>query len=415
MYERHINNVLLHILSPYGKLVLMNKTLCFLILCVYLPQFGFGYSWDENDTTLKNNVSLSVSYSPFSVLATNDFLRTQNLAGSPIRSGMAFSAEVMFQTTGKKYWHQLFNFPKYGFGLTHLSFNETDELGSPIAAYVFFESAIYKWKKSRLDWAFDIGFAFGWNAYNPIDNPYNTVLGAPQSIYANASLLYRYDISPRLGVSAGLGVSHASNGAIKMPNYGLNMFMPKVGVTYDLNAVETPSKTRILPPFVPSNEFSITAAVGTKQIDASGSGNDSIKKEFTNVDFTIYNVVFLYQRQVSRLSKVGVGIDFTVDPSDNADGLVHGDMNSTFPAPPSERNKIALVLSYELMIGKLSVLVQPGFYFYRSTHDPTPFFYQRIGAHYQVYKGIYVGTALRAVNFGQADWVEFSAGYKISF
>jgi hypothetical protein len=104
-----------------------------------------------------------------------------------------------------------------------------------------------------------------------------------------------------------------------------------------------------------------------------------------------------------------------MDPSDNAQGLVDGDNNATYPPPFSETAKLALVISYELNIGRLSLILQPGFYFYRTTHDPTPFFYQRIGTRYDIFKGFYLGASLRAVNFGQADWIELSAGYKIKF
>ncbi len=389
-----------------------------LILFIALISFSFwsrGQNQYSIDSTLKSNTSIRVGYSPSRVIATNDFLRTENKNGSPITQGHAISAEIIFQTTGRKYWHQLYNFPKFGFGITHLWFPQTNELGSPIGLYSFLESPIQKWKKSDLNWVFDFGIGLGWNAYDSLTNPYNVLLGSTGSFFANFSVVYHYQFNKRFGADASIGFTHSSNGALKMPNYGINILYPRLALTYHLKSVQQLPKPRKLPPFIPNNEISLTYALGTKQIDVTGSDNDSLKQEFKSTNFQLYSIILMYQRQVSRLSKVGIGLDFTMDPSDNADGLVTGDLSSEYPPDFAEKVKFAIVLSYELAIGKLALICQPAFYFHRTTHDPTPFFYQRIGTRYDIYKGIYAGASLRAVNFGQADWVEFTVGYKAKF
>lgn len=386
-----------------------------LLFCLFIQLKGKAQIGYAVDTTKKSDVSFRLGYSPSNIIATNDFLRTQNKAGSPITQGHAFSTEIIFQTNGRKYWHQLYNFPKFGFGLTHMQFPQTNELGSPTGIYSFLESPIKKWKNAELNWLFDFGVALGWNAYDSASNPYNVLLGSSGSVFANFSFIYHQNITKKIGIEGSIGFTHSSNGALKMPNYGINIFSPRIALTYRLQEeIGLPIK-RILPKLEPTNEVSLTYSLGTKQIDVSGAGNDSISNQFRGTNFTVYNVVLLYQRQISRLSKIGAGLDFTVDPSDNAHGIVSGDLSATYPPEFSQKAKLALILSYELAIGKLALILQPGFYFYRTTHDPTPFFYQRIGTRYDIYKGFYAGASLRAVNFGQADWIEFSVGYKVKF
>ena len=391
------------------------KVHLFIILLTTCYNSGYSQNNYHIDKETHSIPSVRLGYSPMRVIATNDFLRTKNKNESPITQGNTFAAEIVFQTTGRKYWHQLYNFPKFGFGINSMSFPQTDELGSPISLYSFLESPIFKWKNSQINWVFNFGMALGWNAYDSISNPYNQLIGSSGSVYANFSIIYHQNLTQRLGAEASIGFTHSSNGALKMPNYGINIFAPRLSLTYCLNDYKAEQRVRKLPDLDPTNEISLTYSLGTKQIDVSGSKNDSIVNLFRHENFTVYNFVLLYQRQVSRLSKVGAGIDFTVDPSDNAHGLISG--NELAPYPPSfnQKAKVALVLSYELAIGKLALVLQPGFYLYRTTYDPTPFFYQRIGTRYDLYKGFYAGASLRAVNFGQADWIEFSIGYKVKF
>ena len=362
----------------------------------------------------KSHISFRLSYGHMKVIPTNDFLRTKNKKGEPITQGHNVSTEVVFQTNGKKDWHQLYNFPKFGFGLQYMWFPQTNEIGNPVAAYALLEGPIHRWDNSYLDWGFHFGVALGWNPQDSLANPHNVLLGSVGSLYAHLGIIYHHNIGAKFGIDASLGFSHGSNGALKMPNFGINLLDPRIGLTYSLNAEKPTLKPHTLTDFEGNNEVSLTCAIGTKQIDVSGS--DSLNQaRFGEMSFTVYNLVLLYNRQISRRSKIGIGFDFTVDPSDNAHGLVVGDQNSTYPPEFNEKAKFAIVIAYELSIGKLSLVLQPGFYLYRTTHDPTPFFYQRVGTRYDIYKGFYLGASLRAVNFGQADWIEFSAGYKVKF
>ena len=373
-----------------------------------------GKESQVDSAKVNSHISFRVSYGLMKVLATNDFLLTDNMTGQPITYGNNVCTEVIFQTNGKKDWHQLYNFPKFGFGLQYLWFPQTNELGSPLAFYSFLEGSIHRWENAQLDWSFNFGGAIGWNPYDEVSNPYNVLLGSTFSLYAHIGVLYHQNISKRMGLEASLGLSHGSNGALKMPNFGINLLDPRIAITYNLDSEKPALKPHNLQPFVGHNEISLTYGMGTKQIDVSGSDSTN-QARFGGESFPVYNFVLLYQRQISRRSKIGGGIDFTMDPADNANGLVVGDENSTYPPSFDETAKFALVLSYELSIGKLALILQPNFYFYRTTHDPKPFFYQRIGTRYDIYKGFYLGASLRAVNFGQADWIEFSAGYKIKF
>lgn len=375
---------------------------------------GFGQDSIQLNRAPSLFPTFRISYGHGRVLPTNDFLRTANNNNAPITQQRNVGAEIIFQTSSKKEWHQLFGFPKLGLGLQQTWYPQTDELGSPMALYAIIESPIHKWANSQLDWAFHFGLNMNWNPYDLENNPNNLIIGSKTTFYAHLGVIYHQNIGERFGLDASLGMTHGSNGAIKMPNAGINIFDPRIAITYDIQNEKPNLLSQKLSGFEGSNELSLSYGMGSKQLDITNA--DSINQaKFGGQNFTVYNFVLLYHRQVSRLSRVGAGIDFTIDPADNANGQLYGDTNSTYPAPFNEKAKLAILLSYELCLDRLSLIIQPGFYFYRTTHDPKPFFYQRIGVRYQVYKGFYTGVSLRAVNFGQADWVEFTIGYKLKF
>lgn len=392
----------------------MIKQILFVISLFYLVA---NTGWTQDSTVTKKAkpiISFRASYANMYVVPTHDYVRSENITGQAITDGRNVSAEMLIQTNGSKDWHQLYNFPKYGFGLQYLWFPQTDEIGSPLAAYAMLEGPIKRWNKSYLSYKFHFGFSYGWKPYDEETNPYNYLMGGPLAIYAHIGALYHYNLGKRWGVEASIGFSHASNGNLKQPNFGINFLDPRIALTYQLQDEQPIPKPKKLKPFVPNNEISLAFAAGTKQLNVFGTDSTSQAK-FGTKSFTVMSWVLLYQRQISRRSRIGAGIDFTIDPSDNAHGIVVGNKDATYPSPFYQQAKWALVLSYELSVGKLALVLQPGFYFYRTTFDPTPFFYQRIGAKYDLYKGIFVGTCLRAVNFGQADWVEFTVGYKYKF
>jgi hypothetical protein len=70
--------------------------------------------------------------------------------------------------------------------------------------------------------------------------------------------------------------------------------------------------------------------------------------------------------------------------------------------------------SSELVIDKLSLVIQPGFYLYRmKSADMTPEYYQRIGVKYLFLKNTFFGINLRAYNFYQSDFIEWTIVHRL--
>jgi len=77
---------------------------------------------------------------------------------------------------------------------------------------------------------------------------------------------------------------------------------------------------------------------------------------------------------------------------------------------------LSIYPSYELVIDRLSIILQPGFYLYRKkTADLSPAFYQRIGVKYHFWKDYFAGVSLRAYQYHVSDFIEWNIGRRIKW
>ena len=102
---------------------------------------------------------------------------------------------------------------------------------------------------------------------------------------------------------------------------------------------------------------------------------------FKGVYYPVYGISLGYNRQVSYKSKIGFGIGFDYFGAANSSiSLLNGNLRIMMPTFP-EGFEVSIFPSYELVIDRLSLILQPGFYIHRRSYEgQTPWTYQRIGS-----------------------------------
>ena len=142
---------------------------------------------------------------------------------------------------------------------------------------------------------------------------------------------------------------------------------------------------------------------------------DTITK-YKGVYYPVYGFTSVVNRQVNYKSKLGVGMCLSYDGSYNSMVFVtNGELE---PREGFQGNKLSLSVfpSYELVINKLSVVIQPGFYVLRKhLINKEPSTYQRLGLHYQLGTNLFAGISLRAYNYHVSDFIEWTLGYRLAF
>lgn len=358
-----------------------------------------------------------LSYQKGTVFPTNTFLKGQNNQLEPVKEMSAYSFSFGKQTIGKHYWQENYQYPYIGGGIYVISFGEhAAEFGTPIAAYGFISAPFVRRKKWAFNYDIQLGLAFNWNPYNPISNPNNISIGAKKSVYIDLGAHLDYQFNDNFSMELGATLSHFSNGALKKPNFGLNTFAPRLSIAYQLDNSQAHFIVADNPPkFQPKIEWNIHVFAGLTNVIFDSLQIDVIEKH-EGVNFPTFGISSSINRQISPKSKIGVG--FTLGYHTFYHAAVSVVQNDVEITSAKFSNKIAFSVfpSYELVIDRLSIIVQPGFYLYRSPiNDNNPLFYQRLGVKYHLKGNLYIGVNLRAFNLHVSDFIEWNVGYRLDW
>jgi len=363
----------------------------------------------EKDSTAKI-YSIQLSYQNGYVFPTNDFVRGINAENDTISAFQTFSAIFIKQTLGNKLWEQLYCYPEYGLGVYVADFYNPEEIGNPIALYGYFKAPFYRWKKVTLNYELGLGVAFNWKSYSPA-NPYNIAIGAPLTVYFDLGATVQYKLTNRLFTNVGFSLTHFSNGKLKSPNYGLNTIAPKVSLKYRLSATPVSFLKKDVPPFRPKNEFYLSAYTGIKNILYDSLNVDASEK-YEGESYYIFGISLVFNRQICYKSKIGLGLSASYNGSLDAQVAVDNGELKVTPGPFADHLQVSIYPSYELVINKFSVVIQPSVYLYRKKlKNQTPLFYQRVGLKYNMLHNFHVGVNLRAYKFYVSDFIEWNIGY----
>ena len=370
----------------------------------------------SKDTTLRkeNSYLLRGFYERGSVFQTNDFVRGINLEHRPITDFQSFSLQFSIQTRGEKEWQQLFAYPDWGFGVAVADFHNPEEMGLPIAAYAFVNAPFKRWGKLSLNYDIALGLTFNWKRFNPITNQYNIAIGAGETVYINAGIGFEYLFLSRYRIGFGVSLEHYSNGALKKPNYGINTIAPRVSVAYSLENKNQPFIQQEITPNEKRVTLLTTVYTGLKNV-LFDTLNLSLKKRYNGVYFGVFGLQTLFTYQISHKSRIGAGISISYDGSVNARIAIDNGEIEPVDLPVNEQIRLSIYPSYELVMNRFSLLIQPGIYIYRKQFShQVPTFYQRIGLNYQIGKHLVTGVNLRAYNFYISDFIEWHIGYKMN-
>ncbi len=388
----------------------------FLLLLVILP-FSIVINAQKDSVNNhikwhKNKLSLTIAYINGVVAPTNVFVRGSNQNSVLIDDFEALNIKLGTQTTGENLQEQLFNYPLWGVGFKALNFNNINEIGLPMALYGYVDIPLLRINRFTINADLGFGVSFNWRSFNPVTNQYNIALGLGQAFMSDGGLTMNYGLTKHVDLVAGFNFSHYSNGAIKLPNFGINSYAPKIGLKY--NFYERPEFIKkVIPKFKPRGEWVLSAFAGMKNIIFDSVSVDIMEK-YEGVFFPIYGFSALYNVQVNNFSKIGVGATFNYNGSVAAQVAIENNELDEVDGPFADKLQISIYPSYELCIDKISVMLQPAFYIYRKKYSTmSPIFHQRISIDYQINDQLFAGITLRDFAM-HADFIEWTLGYRLN-
>ena len=174
---------------------------------------------------------LGLDVSPGALFRTDDFFKGANAAGKEFGTTLSVHLKYAFQFGPETRFGRNYPFTYQGVGLGYNTFFNSAEVGTPVALYVFQHARIAALtERLSLDYEWNFGLSFGWKPFDERTNPFNTVVGSKINAYINLGLMLNWRFAPRWSLTAGVGLTHFSNGNTRYPNGGVNLIGGRVGL-----------------------------------------------------------------------------------------------------------------------------------------------------------------------------------------
>lgn len=310
----------------------------------------------------------------------SDAIEVNFLAGKVIKHTEKFSAPVpdlstsldiawVKQTTGVKDWEQRRKFPIWGVGATLVHYGIDSIYGNAFGLYPFLQIPIIRGKS--LEWTLRAGFGIGYVSRHyeraPVWDTLNNAIGSSINNFSSFSTQLRYRVDRHWSVQAGMSFCHLSNGAMKQPNLGVNLYGAQLGFRYWLQGDRPEKNERTLPKL--SNRMLLHARLGIA-IDESGTSDGPLYKTFLG---TLYA-----SRRYAGKNKLLLGVDYSYHQS-----IYAFERNNEINVG-SERAKAwkaAVFVGHEWMFGRMSIITQVGVYVKQAMLKSDPY-YEKIGYNY---------------------------------
>ena len=356
------------------------------------------------------------------VFSTNSTLKGANEIGFPVKKSKRTGIKIEKKLNSKA-WHTDLHNPTIGIQIFKTCFEFEDykfqQIGSPLIVSGTYRAPFIQKNKFSFGYNFGLGAAMGWKTV--WDGNDNLAIGSKNSFYIELGLNLRRELNKHFDVGLNVGLTHYSNGATKLPNYGINIANAFLNLDYKFGKEQEIKVITHKEKFKSKITFDASFFMASKSTMVK---EDTVFFEYSTVkSVPVYGFSGVASKDINRRNKLGIGITLTQNRAneivkyqkDEEEALPQYEV-FTIPdfAPTNIRSKLMIssYLAYELQFGNVSVLVQPSFYLYRGIKlDYIPSFYQRLGIRYNTKNNIFLGFNLRAYDYHISDFIEWNIGY----
>jgi hypothetical protein len=303
------------------------------------------------------------------------------------------------KTFGEKLWQRKYNYPDWGVSFQYLDFN-TEALGKNYSVLAFYN---FYFLKRKLRMQFAQGISYNSNPFDLETNPKNIAYGNHLLSATTFSLLYtKPKIFKDFGLNLGLALVHQSNGSMKAPNTGTNVFTLSVGMSYDPGSTENVE-------YVKKEDEKITEPIRWN-FAIRGGINSSDYFNLGQHPFIVFSAYA--DKRLSYISTIQFGADvFLMESLKEEIKYISVAFPNENLDPDTDYKRFGLFAGHEFRIGDLGIVTQLGYYFY-SPYLNEGRVYSRVGGKYYFNKN-WFGTLTIKAHAANAEAIEFGFGIRI--
>lgn len=312
----------------------------------------------------------------------------------PTEHAFATEFSYILKGRGEKNWHYPWKFPTYGYTAFFGTAGNRDLLGYYAGGFGFMTLPIAKMDHWNLGFKVGAGLMFGNKVYDPETN----ILGVALSSHVNALVHFSMDSRwtfGKNGVSLALDMTHVSNGATKVPNFGLNLPFLSVGYSRQISESNFCTDCDREEKLHSSWEFGAVGILTSKQEIPIGGRR-----------YPVFGLNLMARRYFnSQRGGVELSYDFM---SKQSIMDYHPDIEKS----QIDILQMGVFAGYIVPLDQLHMIVGMGAYV-RDKYKPVDPLYHRVGLRYVFKNGLNAHVVLKS-HWGRADYIEYGLGYTIS-
>jgi hypothetical protein len=305
--------------------------------------------------------------------------------------------DICWHLRKKNYWNYCFCYPRTGFSVYYINFDNPKMLGSTIAIYPFIEPYIRAEKPLNFSIRFGIGPSIMTKIYDSITNPNNLMYGSRLSFIALLNFSINYRIDNRVMVRLTGNYNHISNGGLKEPNYGINFPTLNAGLDYSFTTTRFADREKdldiVLNP--KKNRFDIIFLFSGKPI---AHGVDK--------RYAVFGFCADYSRVMGRIFALTGGAEWVSDRSLRQRIIINDIVDES--GDYVDHYRAAILVGVEWLFGRFIFSQQLGIYVYCPYKDRNPV-YQRYGLSFKISDHIYTGINIKT-HAQDADFMDMRLG-----
>lgn len=355
---------------------------------------------------------------PAFIIQSHKFFRGENATGGRLWKSGAAHLQYSFSFPGESRYGKEYPTAYQGIGVGMNTFGDRQEIGNPASVYIFQGAQLARLSdKLSFDYEWNFGASFGWEPYNMVTNPNNTVVGSKVNAFINVGFLLTWRPSPGWNVSAGVDLTHFSNGNTRYPNSGVNTAGLRIGAVKNFGNMDSPRPTSS-----GASELAGKSFLQRTSLDVTVYGAGRAKGLYWNNNPYIVKGTFgiiglnvnpLYK--FNKFFKAGASLDVQYDECANIGSHVAGtdaDGEIKFYRPPfAEQFGVGLSLRAEFCMPVFSVNLGFGRNFiYKG--DELKGFYQILALKAEVYKGLYLHIGYKLHDFHDPNNLMLGFGWR---
>lgn len=330
-----------------------------------------------------------------------------------------------YQTYGKQQWNNFFKYPRIGMSLLFQELGNSKIMGQVISFVptVYFPTTKKENAKVFAEIRYGLGLACITSPYNSLSNPNNKGAGGHVAWQFEIGANLRWNITKQISLQTGVVFYHLSNAHTKLPNVGVNNFAGTIGL--------------LMHPFgKPAREYTQDSLPLDKKWHVSfrfSSGFQERGSAFGPVGgkkYPVYSASLYTSKLLGKIVTFKTGFTYRYYP-------LYKEFNETQGIFQSNQvlgsSAFIWMFGFEFLVGRFGInlesgvnLYKPGFkQFHKFYEESTPwdditkqYFPTSFGLNYYIlnpYKhprnNVFIGAAV-AANFGQAEFLELSIGYR---